>query len=161
MSLVIGKEHKTALGTLVERSTRYTIIVPFVDAKDAATVAEGFSQALNDVPNFLKKTLTYDQGSEMTKHEKFSAATGMKVYFAHPGSPWERGTNENTNGLIRDFFPKGTDFKDVPYKEFARVEQLLNGRPRKVLGFTTPNQVLTAAKLTPNAGLKDLIGMNS
>lgn len=159
--LVIGKQHKTALGTLVERSTRYTIIVPFIDAKDAETVADGFSKALNDVPDFLKKTLTYDQGSEMCQHEKFSTATGMKVYFAHPGCPWERGTNENTNGLLREFFPKGTDFKDVPYKEFARVQQLLNGRPRKVLGFATPNQLLRAAKLAPSVGLKDLMVMNS
>jgi transposase, IS30 family len=159
--LIIGKQHKTAIGTLVERSTRYTIIVPFIDAKDAETVAEGFSKALHDVPCFLKKTLTYDQGSEMYQHEKFSAATGMQVYFAHPGSPWERGTNENTNGLIRDFFPKGTDFRDIPCIAFLKVMQLLNNRPRKVLGFTTPHQVLTAAKLTPNAGLKDLLGINS
>lgn len=80
--LIIGKQHKTALGTLVERSTRYTIIVPFINAKDTETVAEGFSKALNDIPGFLKKTLTYDQGSEMYQHEKFSAATGMAVYFA-------------------------------------------------------------------------------
>lgn len=104
----------------MERSTRYTILVPFIDAKDTETVADGFVKALNHIPDFLKKTLTYDQGSEMCQYEKFSAATGMEVYFAHPGCPWERGTNENTNGLIRDFFPKGTDFRDVPYKEFAR-----------------------------------------
>lgn len=154
--LIIGQQHKTALGTLVERSTRYTIIVPFIDAKDALTVAEGFSKALNSMPNFLKKTLTYDQGTEMYHHGKLSASTGIEVFFAHPGSPWERGTNENTNGLIRDFFPKGTDFRTIPYEEFSRVEQLLNQRPRKVLGFHTPEQILKSA-LTPDVKLKDLI----
>lgn len=99
--LIIGKGHKSALGVLVERSLRYTIIVPFVHLKDVVTVAHGFAKALIGLPSHLKSSLTYDQGSEMTSHELFTKLSGIPVYFAHKGSPWERGTNENTNGLIR------------------------------------------------------------
>jgi IS30 family transposase len=86
----------------------------------------------------MKLTLTYDRGSEMARHRLFTEKTTMKVYFADPQSPWQRGTNENTNGLIRQFFPKNTNFKTVTNEEVKRVQDLLNGRPRKVLGFHTP-----------------------
>ena len=85
--------------------------------------------------------MTYDQGREMAKHKLFTSITGIKVYFAHPRSPWERGTNENTNGLIRQFFPKGTDFNKVSKYEIKKVQDLLNGRPRQVLNFQKPYEV--------------------
>ncbi len=137
--LIIGKGHMSAVGTLVERKTRSVIIVP-LEAKDSESVVNAFISELERFPSDLKKSLTYDQGSEMAQHENFTRSTGMQVYFADPGSPWQRGSNENTNGLIREFFPKGTDFSKVTINELKSVEKLLNGRPRKVLGYQTPKQ---------------------
>ncbi len=137
--LIVGKYKQSAIGTLVERTTRYTIIVP-LKAKDAETVRKTYAKEIRSLPDELKKTLTYDQGKEMSGHKQFTLATGMNVYFAHPGSPWERGTNENTNGLIRQYFPKGTDFRMIPAKEIRRVQRELNGRPRRSLGYDTPQE---------------------
>lgn len=139
--LIIGKYKQSAIGTLVERTTRYTIIVPLKE-KDAESVRKAFAREIRTLPKELTKTLTYDQGKEMSEHKKFTFSTGMQVYFAHPGSPWERGTNENTNGLIRQYFPKGTDFRTVSVREMKRVQRSLNGRPRKVLQFATPQESL-------------------
>jgi IS30 family transposase len=138
--LILGKYKRTALGTLVERTTRTTILVP-LKAKDAASVRRAYVRALRTLPKSLTKTLTYDQGKEMSQHQKFTIATDIKVYFAHPASPWERGTNENTNGLIRQYFPKGTDFSKVSVAEIKRVQHELNDRPRKVLGWKKPDEV--------------------
>ena len=138
--LIMGKNKKTAIGTLVERVTRYTMIV-HLKAKDAQSVRKAYATALQKLPQALARTLTYDQGKEMSDHKRFTIDTGIKVYFAHPSSPWERGTNENTNGLIRQFFPKGTDFADVSPHEIRKVQSLLNDRPRKVLEYRTPNEV--------------------
>lgn len=102
--LIIGKYNRSAIGTLVERSTRMTILVP-LKARDASTVRDSFEREIRMIPKELLKTLTYDQGKEMSEHKKFTENTEIKVYFCHPHSPWERGTNENTNGLVRDFFP--------------------------------------------------------
>ena len=137
--LVIGKYKQSAIGTLVERTTRYTIIVPLKE-KDAASVRKAFAREILTLPKELAKTLTYDQGKEMSGHKQFTLSTGMQVYFAHPASPWERGTNENTNGLIRQYFPKGTDFRTVSVRALKRVQRSLNGRPRKVLKFATPQE---------------------
>jgi IS30 family transposase len=90
----------------------------------------------------LKKSLTYDQGKEMSEHEQFTIDTGIQVYFAHPGSPWERGTNENTNGLIRQYFPKGTDFTQVSKEQILEVQRKLNDRPRRALGYLKPDEVI-------------------
>ena len=139
--LILGKYKRSALGTLVERTTRYTILVPLGDQKDALNVREAYAKAFKRVPNELRKTLTYDQGKEMSQHEKFTIDTGIQVYFAHPGSPWERGTNENTNGLIRQYFPKGTDFTQVSEEEILKVQRKLNDRPRKALNYDKPNEV--------------------
>ncbi len=103
--LILGKNKRTALGTLVERVTRYTLLVA-LEAKDAKSVSKAYAKALKKLPQTLARSLTYDQGKEMSGHKTFTVATGIKVYFAHPSSPWERGTNENTNGLVRQFFPK-------------------------------------------------------
>lgn len=135
--LLIGRNRQSALGSLVERTTRTTLLVKLKE-KDALTVRKAFARKANRLPAEMKLSMTYDQGCEMAQHRLFTKETRMKVYFAHPASPWERGTNENTNGLIRDFFPKGTDFNKVSLREIKRVQHLLNGRPRKVLNWETP-----------------------
>lgn len=139
--LILGKYKRSALGTLVERTTRYTILVPLGKQKDALSVRQAYAEAFKTVPDELRKTLTYDQGKEMSEHEKFTIDTGIQVFFAHPGSPWERGTNENTNGLIRQYFPKGTDFTQVSEEEIKKVQRKLNNRPRKALNFYKPDEV--------------------
>ena len=140
--LILGKYKHSALGTLVERTTRYTILVPLGEHKDAASVREAYAEAFKSLPAELKKSLTYDQGKEMSEHEQFTIDTGIQVYFAHPGSPWERGTNENTNGLIRQYFPKGTDFTQVSKEEILEVQRKLNDRPRRALGYLKADEVI-------------------
>ncbi len=137
--LLIGKGRNSALGTLVERTTRLTLLVPLTK-KDAFSVRTAFSKSFKRIPRQFKKTLTYDRGSEMTEHKLFTKETKIRVYFADPSSPWQRGTNENTNGLIRQYFPKGTDFQKVPVQAIREAERRLNSRPRKVLGFYTPSE---------------------
>jgi IS30 family transposase len=138
--LIIGKNNRSALGTLVERTTRTTILIP-VKSKEAEVVAKAFAKEVKKLPRQMKLSMTYDQGREMAQHKLFTDITGVKVYFAHPRSPWERGTNENTNGLIRQFFPKGTDFNKVNGYEVKKVQDLLNGRPRAALNFQKPYEV--------------------
>jgi IS30 family transposase len=135
--LLVGHANASALGTLVERTTRFTVLVP-LKAKDAATVRQAFARELRTLPAQLRRSLTYDQGPEMREHRLFTKQTKMRVYFAHPHSPWERGTNENTNGLLRQFFPKGTRFTQLSRSEIKRVQVLLNDRPRKILNWHSP-----------------------
>lgn len=138
--LIIGKRNQSAIGTLVERTTRMTFIVK-LPHYDAYMVRRKFAEVFKKMPEGLCKTLTYDQGSEMIhQHKLFTEMTNMNVYFAHPRSPWERGTNENTNSLIRQYFPKGTDFDTISEKELKEVQDELNDRPRKTLGFYTPHE---------------------
>ena len=139
--LIEGKDHKSAIGTLVERKSRYTFIAKLKNRK-SATVREAFVKELRQINKLFTKSLTYDNGTEMAQHKLFSEQTGMTVYFAHPYSSWERGTNENTNGLIRRYFPKKTDFNNVTEKELKKVQNALNNRPRKVLGYRTPNEIM-------------------
>jgi len=138
--LIIGKNNRSALGTLVERTTRTIILVP-VKSREAEVVAKAFAKETRKLPQQMKLSMTYDQGREMAQHKLFTKISGIKVYFAHPRSPWERGTNENTNGLIRQFFPKGTEFNKVSRYEVKKVQDLLNGRPRAALGFQKPYEV--------------------
>jgi len=138
--LIVGKYNRSALGTLVERTTRTTILVPLKN-RNAYDLAKAFAKEVIKLPQQMKLSLTYDQGREMAEHKLFTHITGMKVYFAHPRSPWERGTNENTNGLVRQYFPKGTDFNNVSRYQIKKVQNLLNGRPRKVLNFQKPYEV--------------------
>lgn len=140
--LILGKYKRSALGTLVERTTRYTILVPLGNQKDAVSVRQAYAKAFRSLPAELKKSLTYDQGKEMSEHKRFTIDTGIQVYFAHPASPWERGTNENTNGLIRQYFPKGTDFSEVPLARIKEVQRRLNDRPRAVLNYLKPDEVI-------------------
>lgn len=137
--LMGSKQSNTALGTLVERTTRLTLLVPLA-AKDALSVRQAFATAFKRVPSVFRKTLTYDRGTEMSQHKLFTSDTKIQVYFADPYSPWQRGTNENTNGLIRQYFPKGTDFRTIPRAAVRLAEKRLNGRPRKTLGFYTPSE---------------------
>jgi IS30 family transposase len=139
--LVIGKNHKSAIGTIVERKSRFTIIVK-LKSKKADEVAKMFSLILNKLNPLFKKTMTYDNGIEMARHEKITQKTGMKIYFAHPYSSWERGTNENTNGLIRRYLPKGTDFNLIDQKKLIEIQEKLNNRPRKIIGFKTPKEIM-------------------
>lgn len=138
--LLIGKNRQSELGSLVERTTRTTILVP-LKSKEADHVRKSFEKELNRLSAAMKRTLTYDQGWEMAQHEKLTERTKIQVYFAHKASPWERGTNENTNGLVRQFFPKGTDFSKISRREIKHAQNLLNGRPRKILQWQTPNEV--------------------
>jgi transposase, IS30 family len=135
--LLVGHANASALGTLVERTTRFTVLVP-LKAKDAVTVRQAFARELRTLPAQLRRSLTYDQGPEMREHRLFTKQTKMRVYFAHPHSPWERGTNENTNGLLRQFFPKGTRFTRLTRSEIKRVQVMLNDRPRKILNWHSP-----------------------
>jgi len=135
--LIMGKGNRSAVGTLVERTTR-TLILVKLTTKEAPAVRRAFVREIKTVPRQLAKSLTYDQGKEMAEHRLFTEETKIKVYFAHPHSPWERGTNENTNGLVRDFFPKGTDFNTVTKRRLKQVQQWLNERPRKTLDWSTP-----------------------
>jgi len=135
--LIIGKNHKSALGTLVERKTRLVILVP-IKGKDAKTVKEAFAEVFQEIDPSLRLSMTYDRGLEMAEHKALTEETGVKVYFADPNSPWQRGTNENTNGLIRQYFPKGTDFSKVTLEEIKFAQHQLNNRPRKVLDWETP-----------------------
>lgn len=135
--IIGGAKEQTALGTLVERTTRALILVPLKN-KSAEEVRKAFAKELKKLPQELRLTLTYDQGREMAQHKLFTKETQMQVYFAHPRSPWERGTNENTNGLLRQFFPKNTNFKNLTRKEIKKVQDLMNGRPRKTLDYKTP-----------------------
>ena len=137
--MIVGTRHASAIGTLVERTTRMTFIVKLQN-QDAMTVRKAFAEEFRQLPKGLKRTLTYDQGFEMAQHKLFSKETEITVYFAHPSSPWERGTNENTNGLIRQYFPKGTDFSKISRDRLKEVQDELNDRPRKALGFYTPHE---------------------
>ena len=150
---IVGKDHKSAIGTLVERSSRYTIIVEYGNDKSAENVARAFAQAYKSIPKNLKKSLTFDRGSEMAMHELFTQLTEIPVYFADPGCPGQRGTNENTNGLIRQYFPKKTDFSKISIEELKLVENQLNTRPRKILGFKTPMNVFDRWKKTKKMNL--------
>jgi len=136
----MGHMNKSAIGTLVERTTRLTFLVK-LNNKDAYAVRKAFAEEFRRLPKGLKKSLTYDQGQEMAQHKLFTKDTNIAVYFAHPHSPWERGTNENTNALVRQFFPKGTEFNKISKEQLKEVQELLNDRPRKIHDFYTPNEV--------------------
>ncbi|WP_343038543.1 IS30 family transposase, partial [Mycolicibacterium sp. CBMA 230] len=140
--LIMGELNKTAIGTLVERATRYTMLVHLPGSHDAETVRDGLIATMMTLPAHLRGSLTWDQGSEMAGHKQFSMATDMTVYFCDPASPWQRGTNENTNGLLRQYFPKGTDLSVFGPEDLEHVAQQLNGRPRKTLDWDTPAERL-------------------
>lgn len=139
--LMIGVGQKSAIGTIVERKTRFAFIVK-IENRKSETVTQQFAKCLNDLPKCILKSMTYDNGMEMANHQWLSNNTGMTIYFANPYSSWERGTNENTNGLIRRFFPKGTDFNKITIEQLKQAQFALNNRPRKILGYKTPNEIM-------------------
>jgi len=140
--LIIGKNGKSAIGTLVERATRFVLLLHLPAGHDAAAVAAAMTGAMATLPAQLRRSLTWDQGREMAAHTQITLATGLEIYFCDPHSPWQRGSNENTNGLLRQYFPKGTNLAAHPKQHLEAVAAQLNARPRKTLGWRTPAQAL-------------------
>ncbi|MHC6175857.1 IS30 family transposase [Glutamicibacter sp. X7] len=140
--LIMGAGNQSAIGTLVERSTRFVMLVHLPGDHTAETVRDGLIATMATLPDALRGSLTWDQGIEMALHKSFSAATDMDVYFCDPHSPWQRGSNENTNGLLRQYFPKGADLSKYGPQDLKQVAELLNGRPRKTLDWKTPAERL-------------------
>jgi IS30 family transposase len=142
--LIVGPLHRSAIATLVERTTRYTMLAHLDRDHNADTVRDGLISVVKGLPKSLRHTLTWDQGAEMSQHASFSMATDMKVYFCDPASPWQRGSNENTNGLLRQYFPKGTDLSKYSVEHLQSVANELNDRPRKTLEWDSPAERLSA-----------------
>jgi IS30 family transposase len=138
--LIKGAFNRSAVGTLVERSSRLVMLAQ-MEGATAPAALEGFSRILNGVPGPMRKSLTYDQGKEMSEHKSLTERTGVAVFFADPHSPWQRGSNENTNGLLRQYLPKGTDLSGYSQDDLNAIAWKLNTRPRKLHGFRTPLQV--------------------
>jgi transposase, IS30 family len=138
--LIKGARNQSSVGTLVERSSRLVLLAR-MDGATADTAFAGFTSSLNRVHGSMRKTLTYDQGKEMSRHKDLTAATGVTVYFADPHSPWQRGSNENTNGLLRQYLPKGADLSDLTQDDLDAIAWKLNTRPRKIHGFRMPIEV--------------------
>jgi transposase, IS30 family len=136
--LITGRQNRSAIGTLVERTTRYILLVHLPDDHTADSTHAGVVAAMAALPPELRRSLTWDQGKEMAQHLQITMATAMKIYFCDPHSPWQRGTNENSNGLLRDYFPKSTDLAVHPAARLTQVQEELNNRPRKILNWQTP-----------------------
>lgn len=140
--LILGSLNRSAIGTLVERTTRYVMLLHLPNGHGAVEVERAMTEAIAKMPSRLFRTLTWDRGKEMARHREIKVSTDVQVYFCDPRAPWQRGTNENTNGLLRQFFPKGTDLSEHGPEELDRVADLLNGRPRKTLGYMKPSERL-------------------
>jgi transposase, IS30 family len=140
--LIVGAKSQSAIGTLVERKTGFLLLLHLPTDHGADTVAAAMTESMSRLPETLRKTLTWDQGSEMKSHLRIAEATGLDIYFCDPHSPWQRGTNENTNGLLRQYFPKGADLSVFAADYLDHVAAKLNTRPRKRLGWKTPAEAL-------------------
>ena len=150
--LIKGARNGSAVGTLVERTTRLVILVK-MEGTDARSARAGFTKKLRHVPAPLRKTLTYDRGKEMAEHELLAQRLAIQIFFADPYSPWQRGSNENTNGLLRQYLPKGTDLSGYTQRELNAIAHRLNTRPRKCLDFATPLEVYTQLRHHPPVAL--------
>ena len=167
--LILGLR-SSAIGTLVERTTRFTILLhlppmaghgaaprekngPALAGHGAEAVRDAITRTITSLPEQLRRSLTWDQGSEMAEHARLRIEAGLQIYFCDPHSPWQRGTNENTNGLLRQYFPKGTDLSGHSAEDLAAVAAALNGRPRKTLGWRTPAEALDAVLQSAQAGV--------
>jgi IS30 family transposase len=140
--LIIGKNNRSAVGTLVERSTRFVLLLHLPEGRDASSVKAAMMRAIATLPARLVKTITWDQGKEMARHLEFTVETDIPVYFCDPHSPWQRGSNENTNGLLRQYMPKSTDLSVHTAEDLDRIATSLNNRPRKTLGYLKPSEKL-------------------
>jgi len=151
--LIIGKNQASQIATLVERTTRYVMLVRIPYDRRADRVAGLLSKKMAQLPDLLKNSLTWDQGREMAEHARFTISTGMPVYFCDPHSPWQRGSNENTNGLLRQYFPKGTDLSGYTQTQLDAIADELNDRPRKTLGWRKPVEALNKLLLDSDGAL--------
>jgi IS30 family transposase len=138
--LILGANSRSAVGTLVERSSRLVLLLHMNGDRSAIAVDAAMRKAITTLPRELKKSITWDQGAEMSKHASFTIATGIPIYFCDPHSPWQKGSNENTNGLLRQYLPKGTDLTTITASDLRSIQRSLNGRPRKTLGYLTPSE---------------------
>lgn len=141
--LIIGKNGRSAVGTLVERATRYVLLLHLPDGREADKVDAAMRRAITKLPGELFRTITWDQGKEMARHATFTIDTGVQIYFCDPHSPWQRGSNENTNGLLRQYMPKGTDLSLLSEEDLDGFARSLNNRPRKTLEFMKPSERLS------------------
>jgi len=149
--LIIGKNQASQIGTLVERSTGFVRLLHLPDTRSADVVADAMIAAIKELPPTLRRTVTWDQGHEMAQHARISVDAGIEVYFCDPHSPWQRGSNENTNGLLRQYFPKGTDLSLHSAEHLAYVADELNGRPRKRFNWDNPTNRVNQLLLSPSA----------
>jgi IS30 family transposase len=138
--LILGAGGRSAVGTLVERTTRLVLLLHLRGDRSADRVEAAMRKTVATLPEELRRSITWDQGAEMANHADFTIATGVPIYFCDPHSPWQRGSNENTNGLLRQYLPKGTDLSKITAAELRRIQRSLNGRPRKTLGYLTPSE---------------------
>jgi len=149
--LILGSNCRSAIGTLVERQTRFTMLVHLPHGHGAIAVRDGLLATIRTLPQHLRKTLTWDQGTELAQHAQITLATNMAIYFCDPHSPWQRGSNENTNGLLRQYFPKGTDLSVHSPERLMEVATELNNRPRKTLNWATPAQAMQRLLSNPES----------
>jgi IS30 family transposase len=140
--LILGAGGRSAVGTLVERTTRYVLLLHLASDHTAATLEAAMRRAIATLPDELMRSVTWDQGAEMANHRAITVATGVPIYFCDPHSPWMRGSNENTNGLLRQYMPKGTDLSRFTEDDLLAIQRSLNGRPRKTLGYMMPEEKL-------------------
>jgi len=138
----MGKANRSAVGTLVERSTRYVLLLHLPGDHSAEAVRLAMGKAITRLPSELFQSVTWDQGKEMAQHATFTVDNGVQIYFCDPHSPWQRGSNENTNGLLRQYLPKGTDLSLQSAADLRKIERSLNGRPRQTLGGLKPCEKL-------------------
>ncbi len=141
--LILGAGGRSAVGTLVERSTRLVLLLHLDGGRSAVTVEAAMRRAIEELPAELRRSITWDQGAEMSTHANFTTATGIPIYFCDPHAPWQRGSNENTNGLLRQYLPKGTDLSAHSEADLLKIQTSLNNRPRKTLRYLTPSEAYT------------------